>query len=478
MIKNCLFVVIISGVLLSCSENKTTRWTRFNPIEYVNPLAGATSIESSRPPVSFPAPSILIHPRVSAADSAERAETGHSELIYGFSHTLSGGKANDLLIMPTFGEFAFDRNARQSAFSLEAASPGYYKTKLNRYGLFAAMTVTRHTAMHEVHFQDGWANILIDLSSGAENVRGGMLRFNGPTEILGYTKQRNAATDSIERVWFIVRFDRSAMKGGLLRNGRQLPQQADIVEDKNIGAFFSFRTLEGGVIHFKVALSTNSLEHAIQLLDIEQPDWSFPLLRQQAREAWQTEMQKIMVHGGNESMKKLFYTSFYRSLLTSATGAKTVAADDKTASLFDHFANNICNSDSVSSLLGTPISESSIASGKAAQTIRKSVSRQASLFSNTFANVEFDGAPAEIVCAMIGLAPDCHYDNWLIMPGFFEHIEIMTGSDGRLDIETKIIDTSSSRIRKIKWNDKPLRSFFLNTKELKAGGQLVVTLSR
>src|SRR6185312_12705298 len=70
-------------------------------------------------------------------------------LVYGFSHThLSGtGIADycDILFMPTTGVPRFKKTEYMSGFKKknESASPGYYKTKLDKYNIGVELTATK-----------------------------------------------------------------------------------------------------------------------------------------------------------------------------------------------------------------------------------------------------------------------------------------------------------------------------------------------
>jgi len=92
-------------------------------------------------------------------------------LVYGFSHThLSGtGIADycDVLFMPTTGEPEFKNEDYRSPFKKrnETASPGYYRTHLDKYDIDAELTATRRAGMHRYSYPGGTkqANIIIDM---------------------------------------------------------------------------------------------------------------------------------------------------------------------------------------------------------------------------------------------------------------------------------------------------------------------------
>ncbi|NNU34530.1 hypothetical protein HK413_11180 [Mucilaginibacter sp. S1162] len=91
-------------------------------------------------------------------------------VVYGFSHThLSGtGIADycDILFMPTTGTPQFKNTAYSSPFKKknETASPGYYKTRLDKYNIGVELTATTRAGMHRYSYPSSpEANIIIDL---------------------------------------------------------------------------------------------------------------------------------------------------------------------------------------------------------------------------------------------------------------------------------------------------------------------------
>ena len=464
-----LVLFIIAIFIFSCERNDSVAWSDYNPVEFVNPLLGVTSLNSELPAIATPSGDLRIYPRVIAADSAERSETGRTEFIYGFSHSLISNNntsaQNNILIMPTLGDFDIDAEKRKSSYSLQVASPGHYKTKLDRYGSFAEMTLTDHTALHQYYFQDGWAHISVDLSTAPPDLRGGMIRFNGPMEIMGYTYQRNGDENERQRVWFVVQFDRTAMDGGLYENKRLMPEETAIIEGENIGAYFSFRTLEAGAIHAKIALSENSLEEAYEYLQLEQQAWSFALLRQRAREAWKNELSNILVHGGTDALKKTFYTSLYRTFLnrtkivndSASTGMMTT---DVPAFLKEQYCKTEYNSPMANFTANDAVS------GRAARTIRNAVEQ----YSRT------PQQPAAIVWGMLGLLPSCAEDDYFVLPPLFQHSEIKLPGESSLVIDTQNFSTNASHVKKLKFDGKTQGAENLSETHLKSGGTLLLQL--
>ena len=115
-------------------------------------------------------------------------------VVYGFSHThLSGtGDADycDILFMPTTGEPKFNNTVYCSGFKKknELASPGYYKTHLDKYNIDAELTATTRAGVHRYTFPaTKQANIMIDLQH-REEVLGSWIEVVNDREIRGYRR--------------------------------------------------------------------------------------------------------------------------------------------------------------------------------------------------------------------------------------------------------------------------------------------------
>src|SRR6201993_1365868 len=79
-------------------------------------------------------------------------------VVYGFSHThLSGTGIPDLcdiLFMPTTGQPQFKNTDYMSGFKKknESASPGYYKTKLDKYNIGVELTASKRVGVHRYSY--------------------------------------------------------------------------------------------------------------------------------------------------------------------------------------------------------------------------------------------------------------------------------------------------------------------------------------
>ncbi|MEC8683325.1 MAG: GH92 family glycosyl hydrolase, partial [Bacteroidota bacterium] len=79
--------------------------------------------------------------------------------------------------------------------------------------------------------------------------------------------------------------------------------------------YFDFDTEENEAIQVKMALSPVSTEGALKNMEAEVPGWDFNAVKQQARDTWNKELQKVTVETLEESDKVNLYTAMYHAFL-------------------------------------------------------------------------------------------------------------------------------------------------------------------
>ncbi|MBN1480537.1 GH92 family glycosyl hydrolase [candidate division KSB1 bacterium] len=322
-IRYLLFIFLSMLFIICCSEKAPL--DAYNPFDHVDPFIGTGHMGNGNPGATTPWGMITLTPYniergLSITKWNPRFYEHGQEYLYGFAHTalseIGCGESGSVVIMPVFGELRWKPQDRRTHYSMEAANPGFYKVKLDEDLIFAELTTTARTGLSRFRFHNGWAYIILDLSSGLTNSQNGLVRITAPNEIVGYTYDVSVCDGSdARRLYFVAQFDRTAMGGGLYQGDTLYPDTVSEVEGEKIGAVFSFRTLDGSAIQVKVGLSTVSIENARLNLQTEQPNFSFSLTRQKAREQWEKELSKIRVYGGSEKHTRIFYTALYHSLL-------------------------------------------------------------------------------------------------------------------------------------------------------------------
>ncbi|MBN1465192.1 GH92 family glycosyl hydrolase [candidate division KSB1 bacterium] len=304
---------------LCCSEKAT--FAPRDPLDHVDLFIGSAKNSGATPGAATPWGMVTMTPQFAPEGGStlgaesKRYKEGR-DYLYGFSPTAPpdiGSPTASIFIMPVFGQRRWRAEERKDRYSLESASPGYYKVRLDRDRIFADFTATPRSGLCRFRYQNGWAHIVLGLSCGLDQKCDGLVRITAPNEVVGYVEQN--ALGQHRKLYFVAQFDRTAMGGGLYQGDELLPDTISAVEGSEIGAVLSFRTLDGNSIQVKIGVSYVSIDNARLNLQTEQPSFSFALIRQNARAMWTKELGKISIAGGSADHATMFYTALYRSLL-------------------------------------------------------------------------------------------------------------------------------------------------------------------
>ena len=236
--------------------------------------------------------------------------------VIGFSHThLSGtgiGDLFDVTVMPVTGEVRYARGTEDDPESglwsyadrsREVSRPGYYRVPLTRYDITAEMSATQRVGIHRYTFPAADdAAVVIDLENGGcwdEPVRTEM-RAAGDNTVEGCRWSSGWASD--QRIYFVAEFSR--------------PFDSFTLHGKDsMYGRASFSTSEGEQILVKVALSPVSVEGARANLKAELPGWDLDAVAMAADDAWNAELSRIRIETEDESVRKIFYTALYHTMI-------------------------------------------------------------------------------------------------------------------------------------------------------------------
>lgn len=83
----------------------------------------------------------------------------------------------------------------------------------------------------------------------------------------------------------------------------------------DIGVWFKYDTEEDEVIEVKMGVSFVSIENARLNMNTEQPDFNFDKVRAAAGKMWNDDLSRVMVEGGTNDDKTIFYTAIYHLLI-------------------------------------------------------------------------------------------------------------------------------------------------------------------
>ncbi|BAU54462.1 GH92 family glycosyl hydrolase [Mucilaginibacter gotjawali] len=283
---------------LSSSAQRKKDYTQF-----VNPFVGTGGHGHTYPGAVVPFGMVQLSPdtRLDGWDGC----SGYyytDTLVYGFSHThLSGTGIEDycdVLFMPTTGEPKLKNTEYISGFKKknEIASPGYYKTHLDKYNIDAELTASTRVGVHRYTFPKiNEANIIIDLLH-RDQVLDSWIEVVNDHEIRGFRESRSWAAD--QSVYFYAKFSKPFKTYGIALNDTLQPGKSKL-QGKNIKMYIRFDN--PGEVIAKVGISSVSTDGALKNLDAEVPHFDFKKVEKAAKILWENELSKIEVEGGGPS---------------------------------------------------------------------------------------------------------------------------------------------------------------------------------
>lgn len=295
IIRTLLPSVFILAFTFSSSAQHKKDYTSF-----VNPFIGTGGHGHTYPGAVVPFGMVQLSPDTRLAGWDGCSGYYYTDtVVYGFSHThLSGtGIADycDVLFMPTVGEPQFKNADYLSGFKKknEVATPGYYKTHLDKYNVDVELTATTRAGVHRYNFPSTHeANIIIDLLH-RDQVLDSWIEVVNDHELRGFRRSKSWAAD--QSVYFYAKFSKPFKSYGIAGNDT-LQTGKSKLQGKNIKMFIRFDN--PGEVIAKVGISSVSTDGALKNLDAEVPDFDFKKVQKEAKSLWINELAKIDVEGG------------------------------------------------------------------------------------------------------------------------------------------------------------------------------------
>lgn len=306
-------ILILLICFVGCTLTNDEPTKKYDSLtQYVNPFIGTGGHGHTYPGATLPFGMMQLSPdtRLTGWDGCSGYHYSDSE-IYGFSHThLSGTGVSDygdLLLMPhskvktaslKYVDFksSFDKQTEQ-------AQAGYYEVQLKEDNINVALSTTARCGMHQYTFAKGNAQkIMLDLQHRDQLIAADLEIVDNKT-IRGMRRSKAWATD--QHFYFYVQFSKPFIDKTVLKNNK----------GEAVHAQFSFDNNETTIL-VRVGMSSVSVEGAQKNLEQEIPHWDFEQIKRSANDAWEKELQKVIVKGGSINKKTIFYTALYHSFLT------------------------------------------------------------------------------------------------------------------------------------------------------------------
>ena len=320
----------------------------FSPVDYVNPFIGTTNFGTTNPGAVCPNGMMSVVPFnvMGSADNKYDKDARwwstpyeyHNCFFTGYSHVNLSGvgcpELGSLLLMPTTGELSVDYKEYGSRYEDEQASPGYYTNFLTRYNVKTEVTATPRTGVARFTFPKGRSHILLNLGEGLTNETGAFLRQTGECEFVGMKLLGTFCYNpqAVFPIYFVMRVNKTPLKTGYWKKQRPMTgveaewdpdngkyklytgYRKELAGD-DIGAFLTFDTGESEQIEVQMGVSFVSIENARLNLDKEQSGKDFDKVLAESRKRWHDDLSRIIVEGGTDEQKIVFYTALYHALI-------------------------------------------------------------------------------------------------------------------------------------------------------------------
>lgn len=319
-----------------------------NPADYVNPFIGTTNFGTTNPGATVPNGLMSVVPfNVMGSDKNKYDKDArwwstpyeyYNKFFTGFSHVNLSGvgcpELGSLLLMPTAGTLNVDYREYGSEYDSESATPGYYTNRLTKYGIKTEVSATARTGIARFTFPEGESHILLNLGEGLTNESGATVRMVSDTEIEGVKLLGTFCYNpqAVFPIYFVMRISKAPAQHGYWKKQRPMygveaewdPDQGDYklytkyskdMSGDDIGVWYTFFTEEGETVEAQIGVSFVSMENARENLDAEQHGFDFEKVRTDARNAWNDALSKVVVEGGSDDEKTVFYSALYHVLI-------------------------------------------------------------------------------------------------------------------------------------------------------------------
>lgn len=353
-------IVIWVVALVGCSEGDTrdqkeqvSATDLVDLVHYVDPMIGTAKMGHTYPGATVPFGSIQLSPDTDTIPYAVNGKynpdvykycAGYQyddKTIVGFSHTHFSGTGHsdlgDFLIMPTTGDLQLNPGTAsdpdsgyRSRFSHtnENAEAGYYSVLLDDYNIKAELTATARVGMHQYTFPKAGKNhVILDLMSGLYNYDDKnvwtFVRVENDTLVTGYRQTNGWART--RKVYFAMAFNKAIVEYGRERQDKQPykgfwrrfdeTRNFPEIAGEKIRMYFDFDLKADEKLKIKLAISPVSSEGAVQNMKGEIPGWNFEQVRENASNAWNKELNKIVIASDDKDENTNFYTAMYHAFL-------------------------------------------------------------------------------------------------------------------------------------------------------------------
>ena len=323
--KNCV-ILILGCWLVGGGLGFATAGQALDLVQYVNPYIGTGGHGHTFVAASVPFGAIQVGPNNFNKGWDWCSGYHYSDSVTrGFSHLHLSGTGipdlGDIMMMPYTGEIktytGTDKDpdsgyASRYSHDWEIARPHYYSVMLDDYDVKVELTATERAAMHRYHFPaDEAGHVIINLEIGNRSgARETFIKQIDKKTFGGYRFSTGWAKD--QRVFFAVKVQ-DDVAGFRVYSGDDFLEGTS-GKSKMMKGVISFASSAKPAL-LKVGISPVSIENALANIEAEMPDWDFQQVVEQAKQKWNTELNKIKIVSDQPATKRVFYTALYHTMI-------------------------------------------------------------------------------------------------------------------------------------------------------------------
>ena len=307
-----IFIVFL--LVSNCQKNTTVVPAENQQplINYVNPFIGTGGHGHTYPGATMPFGMMQLSPdtRLEGWDGCSGYHYT-DDYIYGFSHTHLSGTGisdyGDVLLMPTneasFNNGADGKKGYRAHFSHanETAEPGYYKVHLDSTNIDVELTVSKRSGIHNYQFPSKENQFVVLDLEHRDKVLSHAIEQVSNRAFQGH--RHSAAWASNQKLFYYLEFSEEVRS--IEYNSEENPTKA----------IFHFNNPNNNPIEVKIGISAVDEIGAKNNLQTEIGNKTFDQVKQEAQDAWEQELGKIVVESSNADYKTNFYTALYHTMI-------------------------------------------------------------------------------------------------------------------------------------------------------------------
>jgi len=304
--------------LTANKSDKTANSSTIMPADYVNTYIG---FRSSNTQITAQVPWGMVSMGPHFVDRYSKDTT--KMVIHGFGSMHMSGVGclqfqSGITLVPTTGDLTYSKKNNGSTFSKEITKPGYYKNTLDKFNITSEMTATERSGIIRFVYPEGKSNLFIDLGNKLSNSHVHWSSFEriSDTEFQGnFEEAAFCSGESGHEIYYFIRLNKPAKEYKFFHRGKEVHSEFDEYFGDTLALGLRFDCKKNDTLQVSIGISYCSVINAKLNLETEQNGKTFAQLQKEAERQWNEELSKVIVEGGSNNDKTIFYTGLYHLLL-------------------------------------------------------------------------------------------------------------------------------------------------------------------